>query len=231
MGFGAMETGVIFTSRMTASSKLQIGIIEDNNSLREGLARYFDLQDEFTCSMKAVSVEDCLIQMKREGAFAPDVLLLDINLPGVDGTTGIPSIRKQMPSTDIIMLTINNDSDYVFKALCNGAVGYVLKGTPLAKIKEAIQDVKQGGSAVSPAIARKMIEYFRPGKEQKNESRLTDKELQVVQCLVDGLSYKMCADRLNVKLETIRFHIKNIYRKLQVNSKSEVVKKSLFGEI
>jgi DNA-binding NarL/FixJ family response regulator len=213
------------------TTKIQIGIIEDNPSLREGLARYFDIQEEFSCSINAGSVEDFLGQTEKEIAYVPDVLLLDINLPGVDGTTGLPVLKRQYPAMDIIMLTINNEADYIFKAMCNGAIGYILKGTPLGKIKDAILDVREGGSAISPLIARKLVEYFQPRKQNNAGQELTEKEMQVVQCLVDGLSYKLCADRMNITLETVRFHIKNIYRKLQVNSKSEVVKKSLKGEI
>ncbi|MDB5284953.1 MAG: two component transcriptional regulator, LuxR family [Bacteroidota bacterium] len=215
---------------MNQEIKIQVGIVEDNNSLREGLVLYLDMQEELSCCISASSVESFFSKMKNTDAVVPDILLLDINLPGIDGTEGLPQMKQQFPAMNVIMLTINNESDYIFKAMCNGAIGYVLKGVPLAKIKESILDVHQGGSAISPIIARKMVAYFQPKKQDAGNS-LTEKEKQVVECLVDGLSYKLCADRLNVTLETIRFHIKNIYRKLHVNSKSEVVKKSLKGEI
>lgn len=211
--------------------KIQIGIIEDDSSLREGLAKFFDLQEDLACSFQCNSVETFLDGFEKSQISTPDVLMLDINLPGITGTEGLPKIKEKCRDTLIIMLTINNDPDHIFKALSNGAVGYVLKGTSLAKIKEAILDVHNGGSAVSPVIARKLVEYFQPKRELKAGNNLTEKEVQLVQCLVDGLSYKLTADRLNITLDTVRFHIRNIYKKLEVNSKSEVVSKSLKGEI
>lgn len=210
------------------NTKIQVGLIEDDTDLREGLSRFLDMQSDMQCCYAFASVEQFLEKAEREEMMQADILLLDINLPGLTGTNGLPLIKQRSPDTLVVMLTINNDPDHIFKALSNGAVGYMLKGTTLAKIKEAIIDVKNGGSIISPVIARKLVNYFNPSAKQ---GELTEKELQVVQCLVDGLSYKLAASQLNISIDTVRFHIRNIYKKLQVNSKSEVVRKSLKGEI
>jgi DNA-binding NarL/FixJ family response regulator len=167
-----------------------------------------------------------------QGKDFPDVILMDIGLPGMSGISGMRLIKDGHPDADIIMLTVYNDWQKIFDSLCAGASGYLLKNTPLAEIKKAIESVHCGGAAMSPEIARKVMEYFSPKHEpSKPESFLTPKEKEIVIGLVDGLSYKMIANRMSLSIDTIRFHIKNIYRKLQVNSKAEIISKSLRGEI
>ncbi|MFT3822793.1 MAG: response regulator transcription factor [Chitinophagaceae bacterium] len=204
-----------------------LAIIEDDTFVRNNLASFFEQQEDVTCVMAAGSVEAFL----QESAKMPklDIVLSDIGLPGIDGIAAIQLIKKSFPEVSIIMLSVYADNDRIFKALCAGAVGYLQKDTPLEEILEALQIIHKGGSIMSPAIARKVVEYFSP-KRTYNEL-LTAKEQQVVAAMVDGLSYKMIAARLGIALETVRQHIKNIYRKLQVNSKSEVIIKSMRGEI
>jgi DNA-binding NarL/FixJ family response regulator len=206
---------------------INIAIIEDDSLVRHTLTALFEQQDNMLCMLAVQSAE--LFLKKAPEIPCPDIVLSDIGLPGMDGIEAIPLIKRQFPQAAIIMLSVYTDNDRIFKALCAGAVGYLEKDTPLQDIVDAIQVIHKGGSVMSPAIARKVVEYFAPRRTYKEP--LTAKEQQVIAAMVDGLSYKMIADRLGVTLETVRQHIKNIYRKLQVNSKGEVIVKSLRGEI
>jgi len=213
---------------------ITVGIVEDDDEIREGIQKYLSHQKDFLCTVGSGSVEDFLSAAR--GKEFPDVLLMDIQLPGMSGIDGMRLIREEHAETDIIMLTVYNDWQRIFDSLCAGASGYLLKNTPLAEIRNAIESVRSGGAAMSPEIARKVMEYFssrrgKPGPPEKPDSVLTAREKELVIGLVDGLSYKLLADRMNVSIDTIRFHIKNIYRKLHVNSKTEVISKSLRGEI
>ncbi|HXF99791.1 MAG TPA: response regulator transcription factor [Bacteroidota bacterium] len=211
---------------------ITVGIVEDDKDIRSGIQKYLNHQKEFLCEIAAESVEEFLAKT-QEGDF-PDVILSDIGLPGMSGTDGMRLIKERHPDVDIIMLTVYNDWQKIFDSLRAGASGYLLKNTPLTEIKKAIETVRAGGSVMSPEIARKVMEHFTaPAVVQRHtaESVLTPKEKEIVIGLVDGLSYKMLADRMNISIDTIRFHIKNIYKKLHVNSKAEVITKSLRGEI
>jgi DNA-binding NarL/FixJ family response regulator len=206
---------------------ITLAIIEDDEVVRTSLAAFFSRQNGLDCSIVAFSVEDFLA--RSDNSAKPDIVLSDIGLPGLTGIEGIPLIKKKFPDASIVILSVYADSDRIFKALCAGAVGYLQKDTPVEEILDCINIISKGGSAMSPAIARKVVEYFAP-KRTYNEP-LTAKEQQVIAAMVDGLSYKMIASRLGITLETVRQHIKNIYRKLHVNSKGEVIIKSLRGEI
>lgn len=206
---------------------IKLALIEDDEVIRKSLAAFFSRQQELDCLIVADSVEDFLV--KSEQVEKLDIVLSDIGLPGMTGIEGIPLIKKKFTDASIVMLSVYADSERVFKALCAGAVGYLQKDTPVEEIVDCINIISKGGSAMSPAIARKVVEYFAP-KRTYNEP-LTAKEQQVITAMVDGLSYKMIAARLGITLETVRQHIKNIYRKLHVNSKGEVIIKSLRGEI
>jgi DNA-binding NarL/FixJ family response regulator len=206
---------------------INIAIIEDDSLVRHTLTALFEQQDNMLCMLAVQSAEGFL--KKAPEIPCPDIVLSDIGLPGMDGIEAIQPIKRQFPEAAIIMLSVYTDNDRIFKALCAGAVGYLEKDTPLQDIVDAIEVIHKGGSVMSPAIARKVVEYFAPRRTYKEP--LTAKEQQVIAAMVDGLSYKMIAARLGVTLETIRQHIKNIYRKLQVNSKGEVIVKSLRGEI
>jgi DNA-binding NarL/FixJ family response regulator len=140
-------------------------------------------------------------------------------------------IKEKYPDIDILMLTVHNDPHKIFQSLCVGATGYLLKPTPLTEIKRFIEELSLGGAPMSPQIARRVIEYFQEDREEKEPSPLTDKEKEIVLDLVDGLSYKMIADKQSVSIETVRTHIKHIYKKLHVHCKADVIRKSLQGEI
>jgi len=208
---------------------INVAIIEDDEDIREGIRKYLNKQPGFLCHLAEESVEDFLSQLRDDDV--PEVILMDIGLPGMSGIDGSKLIKKSYPDLDIIMLTVYHDSHKIFEALRAGASGYLLKNTPLAEIKEAIEQSHAGGAPMSPQIARKVIEHFNPPNKPEPDSLLTAKEKEIVVGLVDGLSYKMIADRMNISVETVRFHIKNIYQKLHVHSKAEVITKSLRGEI
>ncbi|MEX0647597.1 MAG: response regulator transcription factor [Balneolaceae bacterium] len=209
---------------------IKIGIVEDNVKIRNLIQRYLDMQKEMSCSVAVDSVEEMLDHLKKFDA--PDVLLMDIQLPGMSGIEGIGIIKKEYPDIEILMLTVYHDSHKIFDSLVAGASGYLLKHTSLPEIKESIENLVTGGAPMSPQIARKVIQYFKKSEpQQKPESNLTSREQDIVNGLVDGLSYKLIADRYDISIDTVRAHIRNIYKKLHVNSKAEVIAKSLRGEI
>lgn len=205
---------------------INIAIIEDETSVRDNLTFFLDQQDNMSVLQNAGSVESFIEEYAQDDIH---VMLLDIRLPGISGLEGIRHIKAILPNVDIIILSAYDDSDLIFKALCGGAVSYISKRTELSKIKDAIISVRSGGAYMSPSIARKVVQHFSP--KPKLDSVLTPRQEQIVQGLVDGLSYKLIADKYLISVETVRDHIKKIYKKLQVNSKAEVIRKKMDGEI
>lgn len=211
---------------------IKVGIVEDDEQIRNGIQTYLNKQENFSCTNSYDSVEDLFKAIEKTAV--PDVLIMDIGLPGMSGIDGMKIIKEKYPDVDIIVFSVYNDPKRIFDSLCAGATGYLLKNTPLDEIKEGIETLAKGGSPMSPQIARKVIEHFgqpQANKMKEVESPLSAKEKEIVVGLVDGLSYKLIADRMDISIETVRFHIKNIYRKLQVHGKAEVISKSLRGEI
>ncbi len=207
-----------------------IGIVEDNKKIRDLIQRYLDMQDELDCPVAVDSVEEMLEFLEEHQH--PDVILMDIQLPGMSGIKGMEIIKSKYPEIEIIMLTVYHDSHKIFDSLKAGASGYLLKHTSLPEIKDSILNLLNGGAPMSPQIARKVISHFNKEAPKKNkESMLTNREQDIVNGLVDGLSYKLIADRYDISIDTVRAHIRNIYKKLHVNSKAEVIAKSLRGEI
>ena len=200
---------------------IKIGLIEDHKDIRGGIQSFLNHQDIMSCPYVYDSIEDFVSISSHDQV--PDIILLDINLPGISGDEGIKIIKERYPEIAIMMLTVSEDPEKIFKCLCNGAVGYLLKNTPLASIKEHILHLHQGGSPMSPSVARKVIDYFQKKPAVDVTQMLTAKEVEVVESLVEGLSYKMIADKLSMKIDTVRYHIRNIYKKLQVNSKGEAI--------
>lgn len=208
---------------------IHVVIIEDDQVIREGIQEYINFQPDMICDAAKETVESYLAILNSENV--PDVILMDIGLPGMSGISGIKIIKAKYPQVNILMFTVYHDSHKIFQSLCAGASGYLLKNVPFSEIKKAIEIVNSGGSLMSPQIARKVIDHFQESKKKAPISPLTDKEKEVVLGLVDGLSYKMIAQKGFISLETVRTHIKNIYKKLHVHCKAEVIKKSLSGEI
>ena len=175
---------------------IRIGIVEDDDHIREGIQKYLNGQDNFDCDIAENCFENFLPKLSEEGPI--NIALVDIGLPGMSGINGIKILRKEYPDINIIMLTVYNDSTRIFNSLCAGASGYLLKNTPLEEIKKSIEILDSGGSPMSPEIARKVVEYFNPSKSEGYKSGLTQKENEIVNALVDGLSYKLVADRMGI---------------------------------
>ncbi|XOV68031.1 MAG: response regulator [Fluviicola sp.] len=210
-------------------SMKRIALIEDIESIRKAQEKFLNAQDDIEIAVSAGSVE-AFQETMRNSPVHLDVVISDIGLPGISGIEGVKWIKKHHPATEVVMLSVFTDTDNIYKALCSGAVGYLKKNTPLTELYAAIQVVLDGGSPMTPEIARKVVQRFNP-KQVKEENTLSQKEHQVVDCIVEGLSYKLVADRLGISINTVRHHIRNIYRKLQVNSKAEIISKSFNDEI
>jgi len=209
---------------------VRLAIIEDDQRIRQGLHEFICEHTDFTCVLAEESVEKFIMNMS--GVDPADVILLDINLPGMSGVDGIRPIKNQWPKSAIIMLTIYSDTGHVFDALKAGADGYLLKNTPMERIMEGILQIKEAGAPMSPVIARKVIEFFNPPKTRKrHRESLTSRETDILQGLASGLTYSKVGEKYFISIETVRHHVKNIYSKLHVNSKIGAVTKYLKGDI
>lgn len=203
---------------------IRVLIYEDNPQLREGLTMLIDGSDGFNV---VASYKNCNNIISELEAWKPDVILMDIDMPGVNGIEGLKKVREQNQDVKVLMLTVFDDNKNVFEALKNGANGYLLKKTPPAKLLEYIGDVASGGAPMTSSIATQVLKMFSEMPQQtNNEYNLSDREKQVLQLLVNGYSYKMIANDMFIAIDTVRSHIKKIYEKLQVNSKSEAVAKA-----
>ena len=201
----------------------KVSIIEDDVSIRDGITRFIKMQEEFRFIQSYGSVEEYLAGDDE----VPDVLLLDIELPGMTGLEGLFHIKKKHPNTEILMLTVYEDKERIFKALQAGAAGYLLKNTSLPKIRASILETLDGGAPMSPLIAKKVLSFFAAETHQTasaSEEQLTTREIEVARSLIDGNTYKQVAYYLHISPGTVKQHIKNIYRKLEVNSRVQLIK-------
>lgn len=210
---------------------IKLGVIEDNKQVVESLLNYFQNDSEIKITSHAEYVEQ-FINITPEGV---DVVLLDLNLPFKNGMDSIRDLSTRYPNISIIIYSVSADYDTLFKCLCNGAHSYLLKGEQLEKIKDTIITTFQGGSNMSVQIARKVVEYFKQNNDNQlktEETKLNDRENEVVNEIIKGNSYKMAAQNLGISINTVRSHIKSIYRKLNINSNIELAniyhKKKIF---
>jgi DNA-binding NarL/FixJ family response regulator len=205
---------------------IRVLVIEDQREIREGMVTLINGTTGLQCAGAYRSMEEGLA---RTAVLPPDVALVDIGLPGMSGIDGIPRLLGKYPELLILMLTVFEDDDRIFGALCAGACGYLLKRTPLAKLLECIREVKNGGAPISPEIARRVVRLFHDFAPPPTPAgcQLSEQEIRVLRLLVDGHNYKTAAAELGVTIHTISFHTRQIFRKLQVHSKSEAVAKAI----
>jgi DNA-binding NarL/FixJ family response regulator len=208
---------------------IRVVIVEDQRELREGLAMLINGTPGFGCVGSYRTMEEALRAINRE---RPGLVLTDIGLPGMSGTEGIGILKERYPELPMIALTVYDDDDEIFGALCAGALGYLLKNTPPARLLECLKEVVSGGAPMSPEVARRVVRLFKDVRPPERASyRLTPQETQLLKLLVEGHNYKTAAAELGLSVHTVSFHMRNIYSKLQVHSKSEAVAKALRDRI
>jgi len=206
---------------------IKVGIIEDDMFVRNELVNILKDSSKLQPVIWSESAENFIKYSKED----IDFILLDIGLPGMSGIEAIPKIKSKLPKAEIVILSSFKNNDIIFKALRAGASGYILKDSALEQIEQTLLNLEKGIPALSPAIARRMINYFTQKKVVIRDVRLTNKETEVLQFLVNGLSYKLIADKLSVSINSVRYHVKNIYKKLHINSRPELMKLYIDGQL
>lgn len=210
---------------VSSPAVIRVGIIEDRREIREGLGLLIGATDGFACAGKWSSMESALEGVRPP---LPDVMLVDLGLPGMSGIEGIRILRQRHAELLLIVLSVYEEDERIFQALCAGANGYLVKKTAPAELIEALREAVQGGAPMSPHIARKVLALFRRVRPtDPPEYGLTPREMELLQLMAEGHHYKTAADTLKVTRSTVSFHLQQIYRKLQVESKSEAVAKAL----
>ena len=209
----------------TQPAVIRTAVIEDLKEIREGLTTLINFTEGFRCTGSYRSVEEALERLKGE---VPDVVLSDIGLPGMSGIEGVRILKERYPAMHVLMLTVYDDDDRIFDALCAGASGYLLKRTPPAQLLDNIREAMSGGAPVSPEVASRMIKFFRELRPtDRSDYELTPHETRLLKLLTEGYNYDTAAEKLGVSYNTIKFHVRHIFEKLQVHSKSEAVVKAV----
>jgi len=207
------------------SSKIQVMIIEDDDNYRESIQSLISESGKMECKYAVESCEEALEILEKD--YVAEVILLDIKLPGISGIEGIGKIKAISPSTHIIILTVFDDDDKIFNAICLGASGYLLKSASIQKIEEAVENVLCGGAVMTPSIAAKVLQMFGQYSQPKQDYGLTQREKEILQLLIDGMSKKYIAEQLYISPYTVDTHLKNIYAKLHVHSQVDMITKTL----
>lgn len=207
---------------------VRVTLFEDNKRYRESLSAIIEGTPGFTLAGAFADAVDATSKIKKS---SPDIILMDIGMPGVSGIQALLEVKKNFPKLNVLMQTVFEDDDIIFEAVCNGASGYILKNTPPALILNAIMETYQGGAPMSPVIAKKVLQLLALQKHQQEATTdifdLTPREKEILTHMVNGLSYKMIADKCGITFETVRTHIKNIYEKLHVATMTEAVAKAI----
>ncbi|MCB9207621.1 MAG: response regulator transcription factor [Ignavibacteriales bacterium] len=205
---------------------IKVAIVEDIKMIRDGLKILINGNEDFSLTGAYESVEDLLDEIADK---TPNVILMDIQLPGISGIEGVKRVKNKYSKTSCIMLTVHEDNKNIFEALMAGATGYLLKTTPPSQIVDAIKDASEGGSPMNSNIANKVINLMKIAhldKLSQNKVELSERETEILQKIANGTGYKNIADELFISIHTVRYHIRNIYEKLQVHNQSEAVSKA-----
>ncbi len=204
---------------------INVAIFEDNPLLRESLFELINGSDGLICTG---AYDDCSQLMRKVDSAKPDVILMDIDLPGMNGIEAVGIINQERPDIVIIMQTVFNDNERIFQSITAGASGYLLKNTSPTRILEAIREAATGGAPMTPSIAHKILEVFRskkPALSVKEQAELNERQKEILECIFNGMSYKLIAEKLFISVETVRYHVKNIYEILHVHSRDELISK------
>lgn len=205
--------------------RIKVALFEDNPLLRDSLVQLINSTDDIICTG---AFPDCSNLMRKVESAKPDVILMDIDLPGMNGIEAVGQINQTYPDMVIIMQTVFNDNERIFQSITAGASGYLLKNTSPARILEAIREAATGGAPMTPSIAHKILGVFRskkPALPTKEQSQLNDRQHEILECIFNGMSYKLIAEKLFVSVDTVRYHVKNIYEILHVHSRDELISK------
>lgn len=210
--------------------EIKVALFEDNKKLRESLVQLINSTDDMICTGAFADANRLIPNMRQAN---PDVVMMDINMPGITGIEGVKIIKENFPGVHILMQTVFDDNDKIFAAICAGASGYMLKKTPPQKMIDAIRETYQGGAPMTPSVAVKVLEMFRlQTKTDKNEFiDLSEREREILGLLVKGKSYKAIASDCFISIDTVSTHVRHIYEKLHVHSKSEAVAKAIFQKL
>ena len=210
--------------------QIRVALFEDNNKLRESLKQLVDSAEDMTCTGAFADANKLIHNMRQAD---PDIVMMDINMPGTSGIEGVRIIKENFPGVYILMQTVFDDNDKIFAAICAGASGYMLKKTTPQKMIEAIRETYQGGAPMTPSVAVKVLEMFRiQTRVEKNEFiDLSEREREILGILVKGKSYKVIAAECFISIDTVSTHARHIYEKLHVHSKSEAVAKAIFQKL
>lgn len=221
MPAGKRHTPDSVDSILTQAMSLAVAIVEDHAPTRDLWVRILDQAEGFQCVGRFRNAESAIDALPK---MSPDVVLVDINLPGINGIECVRQLKLQMPNTQFVIVTVYNDANYIYEALAAGATGYLMKTAESEELLQAIRDVQAGGSPMSSVIARKVVQSFQPKQSPAStEAMLTAREREVLDLLVKGRLYKEIANELGVSVPTVDFHIRNIYEKLHVRSRAEAV--------
>ena len=205
--------------------RIKVALFEDNPLLRDSLVQLINASEGLICTG---AFPDCSNLMRKVESAKPDVILMDIDLPGMNGIEAVGQINQTYPDMVIIMQTVFNDNERIFQSITAGASGYLLKNTSPARILEAIREAATGGAPMTPSIAHKILGVFRskkPALPTKEQSQLNDRQHEILECIFNGMSYKLIAEKLFVSVDTVRYHVKNIYEILHVHSRDELISK------
>ena len=207
---------------------IPIVIYEDNTRLRQSLEMLLSDCKEFTVVGAFANCSKVLAQMET---LLPQLVIMDIDMPGINGIEAVKIIKSNLPDIKIVMYTVFDDDNRIFECICEGADGYLLKNTSPLKLIQSLQELADGGTPMSPFVAQKVFQYFRKNSTVKQDFNLTDREKEILEYLVKGNSYKMIADKCSITMDTVKKHLQNVYHKLHVNCGTEAVAKALQHKI